>query len=128
MNEIKITKAASAALGLGRRSKSRGEHAGRRSKGRDSLFLMATIRKAAEPEREEIPVRVRNLSDVGLMADYLDVAEEGEAVTVEVRGIGKVAGKVAWVRQGQIGITFDSAVDPLLARKPVGGQAAPDGR
>lgn len=123
MNEIKITKGASAALGLGRRSASRGEHAGRRSKGRDSLFLMATIRKGGEPDREEIPVRVRNLSEVGLMADYTDTAEPGEAVSVEVRGIGVVPGKVAWVEDRRIGITFDSAVDPMLARKPVGGKA-----
>ena len=120
MNEMKITKSASTPLGLGRRAKSRGENAGRRAKGRDSLFLMATIRKVGEPDREEIPVRVRNLSAVGLMADYLDVAEEGEAVTVDVRGIGSVAGKVAWVRSRRIGINFDTEVDPLLARKPVG--------
>ena len=123
MNEIKITKGASGALGLGRRRASRGEHAGRRSKGRDSLFLMATIRKVSEPDREEIPVRVRNLSEIGLMADYLDIAEPGEAVSVEVRGIGKVPGMVAWVEDGRIGITFDTEVDPMLARKPVGGKA-----
>jgi hypothetical protein len=123
MNEIKMTKGASAALGLGRRRASRGEHAGRRSKGRDSLFLMATIRKAGEPDREAVPVRVRNLSEIGLMADYLESAEPGEAVSVEVRGIGKVAGKVAWVEDRRIGITFDAEVDPMLARKPVGGKA-----
>lgn len=123
MNEIKISRGASAALGLGRRSASRGEHAGRRSKGRDSLFLMATIRKVSEPEREEIPVRVRNLSEIGLMADYTDIAEPGEAVSVEVRGIGEVPGKVAWVEDRRIGITFDTEVDPMLARKPVGGKA-----
>jgi hypothetical protein len=123
MNEMKMTKGASAALGLGRRRASRGEHSGRRSKGRDSLFLMATIRKASEPDGEGISVRVRNLSEVGLMADYLDSAEPGEAVSVEVRGIGNVAGMVAWVEDRRIGITFDVEVDPMLARKPVGGKA-----
>ncbi len=78
MNEIKITKGASAALGLGRRRASRGEHAGRRSKGRDSLFLMATIRKASEPDREEDSGAGPNLSEIGLMADYLDSAEPGK--------------------------------------------------
>lgn len=122
MNEIKITNGANAALGLGRRRASRGEHAGRRSNGRDSLFLMATIRKASEPDRAGIPVRVRNLSEIGLMADYLDIAEPGEVVSVEVRGIGKVTGKVAWVEDRRIGITFDVEVDPMLARKPVSGK------
>jgi hypothetical protein len=125
MNEIKIIKGASTPLGLGRRSKSRGENAGRRSKGRDSLFLMATIRKADEPASDGIPARVRNLSEIGLMADYLDVAKPDEAVTVEVRGIGRVNGKVAWVRGGRIGINFDVEVDPMMARKPVSGQSGP---
>ncbi len=127
MNEMKIIKGAGAPLGLGRRAKSRGENAGRRAKGRDSLFLMATIRRDAEPGFE-VPVRVRNLSEIGLMADYQDVAEEGEPVTVEVRGLGVVPGKVAWVTGGRIGVTFDEQVDPLLARKPIGGQAAPDAK
>jgi hypothetical protein len=122
MNEIKITKSSNSAFGLGRRSASRGEHAGRRSKGRDSLFLMATIRKAGQDDANEIPVRVRNLSEVGLMADYLDTADAGQAVTVEVRGLGIVPGKVAWVEDRRIGITFNTKVDPLLARKPVGGK------
>ena len=123
MNEIKIIKGASTPLGLGRRSKSRGENAGRRTKGRDSLFLMANIRKAGEPDSEGVPARVRNLSEIGLMADFLDVAEPGEPVTVEVRGIGRVDGKVAWLRGGRIGINFDVQVDPMLARKPVNGQS-----
>ena len=122
MNQIKITKTANGSLGLGRRSSSRGEHAGRRSKGRDSLFLMATIRRTVDSDANEIPVRVRNLSEVGLMADYLDIAKIGEAVTVEVRGLGIVPGTVAWVEDRRIGITFDAEVDPLLARKPVGGK------
>jgi hypothetical protein len=56
-----------------------------------------------------------------MMADFRDVADEGEAVIVEVRGIGVVPGKVAWVSGGRIGITFDETVDPHLARKPVAG-------
>jgi hypothetical protein len=121
MNEMKITTGATAALGLGRRAKSRGEYAGRRTLGRDSLFLMAAIRRPSDPDCEVIPARVRNLSEVGMMADFRDVADEGEAVIVEVRGIGVVPGKVAWVSGGRIGITFDETVDPHLARKPVAG-------
>lgn len=95
---------------------------GRRNSGRDSLFLSAVIRRAGEAEPE--PVRVRNLSAIGLMADYKEVASEGDAVTVTVRGIGSVAGKVAWVRRGRIGVSFDVEVDPLAARKPVSGAAS----
>lgn len=93
----------------------------RRSSARDSLFLAATIRRAGADERNIEPARVRNLSAVGVMVDYVEVAAPGEAVIVTVRGIGSVPGKVAWVRQGRIGIAFDMEVDPKLARKPVKG-------
>ena len=125
MNEIRIVKAARGQLGLGRRSASRAENAGRRASPRDSLLLMATIRRVDRPDEEALPARVRNLSEIGLMADHPGEAVIGERVSVELRGIGAVAGKVAWVQEGRIGITFDVEVDPLLARKPVGGKAAP---
>jgi hypothetical protein len=64
-------------------------------------------------------VRVRNLSGVGLMADYCDVILPGEEVTVTLRGIGSVSGKVAWVKRNRVGIAFDVEVNPRLARKPV---------
>jgi hypothetical protein len=95
---------------------------GRRSRKRDSLFLSATISRTGDGpgDRREIPVRVRNLSAIGLMADYAEPAAIGERVIVAVRGIGRVAGTVAWLRRGRIGITFDVEVDPMQARKRVG--------
>lgn len=93
--------------------------ASRRTSNRDSLFLSATIRRKGDLEEELVPVRVRNLSAIGLMADYKDIATPGDPVVVTVRGIGAVNGKVAWVRQGKIGVAFDVEVDPKLARKPV---------
>ena len=97
---------------------------GRRTSGRDSLFLSATIRRPGDSGIDPAPVRVRNLSAIGLMADYSEIAAEGEPVTVTVRGIGTIAGKVAWLRRGRIGIAFDVEVDPLAARKPVGAAVA----
>lgn len=91
----------------------------RRRASRDSLFLSATIRRQGDSEAELVPVRVRNLSAIGMMADYEDVAEPDDPVVVTVRGIGSVKGKVAWVKRGRIGIAFDVEVDPLLARRPV---------
>jgi len=98
---------------------------GRRTAGRDSLFLSATIQKNGQAARDLAPLRVRNLSAIGLMADYLDLAIVGEPVIVTMRGIGVVAGKVAWIRRGRIGVTFDVEVDPLKARKPVVKRAPP---
>lgn len=91
---------------------------GRRST-RESMFLSATVRRRSDGDCELTPVRVRNLSGVGLMADYCDVIEPGEPVVVTLRGIGSVAGKVAWVKKNRVGIAFDVEVNPKLARKPV---------
>jgi hypothetical protein len=91
----------------------------RRTASRDSLFLSAIICRAGESKDEVAPSRVRNLSAIGLMADYDQVAAAGDRVTVTVRGIGSVSGKVAWVKRGRIGVTFDVEVNPLSARRPV---------
>jgi hypothetical protein len=100
----------------------------RRSASRDSLFLSATIRPLEQPDADVLPVRVRNLSSVGMMADYHGTSLPGEAVVVALRGIGQVKGKVAWVRNNRIGIAFDVEVDPKLARKPVKAEPeAPSG-
>jgi hypothetical protein len=124
--ETKITKAGRTGDTPGRRLTNRGrENPGRRVSARDSLFLAATIQRRTDSEEELVPVRIRNLSAVGLMADYEREAEAGEPVVVTLRGIGKVPGMVAWIRKGRIGVAFDEDVDPLLARRPV-GQAAPD--
>lgn len=85
---------------------------------RDSLFLMAMLRLTGSADAT--PVRVRNLSAGGMMADYPEGADRDVKVQVEIRGIGWVPGQVAWSTSGRIGIAFDRHIDPMLARKPVG--------
>ena len=97
---------------------------GTRRASRDSLLLLATIRHKSHDSGDWLPVRVRNLSAVGMMADYDEVAGIGEPVEVNVRGIGTVAGTVAWLRRGRIGIAFDVEVDPMKVRRP-GANTAP---
>jgi hypothetical protein len=94
--------------------------AAQRAGGRDSLLLTAQIRKAGSDSSTQ--VRVRNLSSGGLMAEYSGVIASDTQVEVEVRGIGWVPGRVAWVVDGRIGVAFDVEIDPLAARKPVGGK------
>lgn len=99
--------------------------ASQRSRGRDSLFLMARLRFVDEQEGRD--VRVRNLSEGGLMAECTRVADAGTPVMLEVRGIGEVSGKIAWCTEGRIGIALDTPIDPKKARKPVGaGTTTPD--
>ena len=89
-----------------------------RQETRDSLFLMADFRMAGATA--VIPVRVRNLSAGGLMAEMPAGLDQGTRVEFDVRGIGWVPGHVAWSAAGRIGVAFDRQIDPMLARKPVG--------
>ncbi|WP_109806761.1 PilZ domain-containing protein [Sphingosinithalassobacter portus] len=98
--------------------------ASQRAGSRDSLMLSAHLRFAGGTET--VPVRVRNLSSGGLMAEYPHPVARNTAVEVDVRGIGWVRGQVAWCAEGRIGIAFETEIDPMLARKPVGkGQHTP---
>jgi hypothetical protein len=85
---------------------------------RDSLLVLANIR----PEGSAVPgvqVRVRNVSSGGLMAEAPDDYRAGLRVEVELEGIGRQNGTVAWSEAGRIGIAFDHPVDKARARKPV---------
>ena len=90
---------------------------GQRAGARDSLMLTANFRITGLPDQQ---VRVRNLSSGGMMAEYAAPIDRDTAVQVEVRGVGWVSGKIAWATDGRVGVAFDSDIDPMLARKPVG--------
>lgn len=94
------------------------EGASQRHEVRDSLFLTANFR--VDSAREMQQVRVRNLSAGGLMAELADPIAQGTPVELELRGVGRIGGRVAWQAAGRIGIAFDRMIDPILARKPVG--------
>ena len=83
---------------------------------RDSLFVMATMRRAGE---SPATIRVRNLSRTGLMAESMAAFLPGDAVEIELRGIGAVAARVMWRDGARLGANFDTPIDPRLARKPV---------
>ena len=96
-----------------------GGNENRRQRERDSLLLVAQVRIGNEATARE--ARVRNLSETGLMAELAKVVDVGTPVTVTLRGIGEVAGTVAWCTEGRMGISLDSPIDPLLVRKSPGG-------
>jgi len=93
-----------------------------RSEPRDSMFLMAAMRRAGGTE---VQVKVRNLSPGGMMAESPFNFSRGDLVEADLRGIGTVSGKVAWTAGGRVGVQFDSPIDPRLARKPVSGNPQP---
>ena len=90
-----------------------------RAKNRDSLFLMGRLTLA--DENKERDVRIRNLSEGGLMIEIERKVALGTTLNLGLRGIGDVAGRVAWCAEGRIGVALDERIDPKLARKPVGG-------
>lgn len=83
---------------------------------RDSLLLSAQLKLVG---LSPVTVRVRNLSSGGLMAEYVGRANIGDVAEVELRGIGQITGRIAWVAEGRLGIAFDREIDPMMARKPV---------
>ncbi len=87
-----------------------------RSVSRDSLFLLANVR--VEQETNQHRVRVRNLSDGGMMGEGTLRVKRGNRVEIELRNIGKVGGSVAWVQDQRFGIAFDEEVDSQMSRKP----------
>jgi hypothetical protein len=103
--EIRIVNAKAKILGAQRQAE------------RDSLFLRATlhVQGIASP----IDVRVRNLSNGGMMVDGNSLMMPGQAVKTELRGIGPVTGMIAWVEAGRAGVAFDDMVDPKMARSQI---------
>ncbi len=88
-----------------------------RSVARDSLFLLADIR--IEQGTELHRVRVRNLSDGGMMGEGQLRVQRGHRVSVELRNIGSVGGSVAWVQDNRFGVAFDEEIDSQKARRPL---------
>ncbi len=97
-----------------------------RSVTRDSLFLLAAVR--IEDEAQTHRVRVRNLSDGGMMAEGPIHVRRGDRLEIELRNVGKLGGSVAWVQDKRFGIAFDHEIDPQLVRKPAAaGEQDPSG-
>lgn len=90
---------------------------------RDSLFLLAEVQLAGSAS--EYPVKVRNLSAGGMMAEGTVPVVPGSRLKVHLRNIGWVDGGVAWVQDNRFGIAFDNEIDSVLVRAPAdSGQPA----
>jgi PilZ domain len=94
----------------------------KRKASRDSLFLSTEV--MVEGALKPVSVRVRNLSPGGMMIDGNAVFHEGAVVSAGLRGIGAVAGRIAWVAEGRAGIAFDQEIDPKEARGSTGSLPA----
>ncbi len=86
----------------------------KRDADRDSLFLTANLR--FQNGGEEGKVRVRNLSEGGLMAEAAIQAARGTRLEIELKNIGWITGKIAWLAEKKVGIAFDHPIDPKIVR------------
>lgn len=84
---------------------------------RDSLLLVAEI--TAEGSMSALRYTVHNLSAGGLMAQGRDPLPVGARVSLTLRNVGAVQGRVAWAEEGRYGIAFDRNIDPQAVRAPV---------
>ena len=94
-----------------------------RSVSRNSLFLLASIR--VEQDEEVHRVRVRNLSDGGMMGEGNMRVQRGNRLHIELRNVDPVEGTVAWVQDNRFGIAFDEEIDAQKARLPVQSDEEP---
>lgn len=85
-----------------------------RSGPRDRVLLVAEFQVGDERLG---PVRVRNISAGGLMAEHAEPLARGTPVAVEVNGLGWISGRIAWSAEGRVGVGFDHPVDPSKADK-----------
>ncbi len=86
---------------------------GQRQEKRDSLFLSAAVTiEGVKP----FSTRIRNLSAGGMMIDIVRDVPTGTPLIADIRGIGEVAGRIAWTSPGRAGVAFNEEVDPQLAR------------
>ena len=95
---------------------------------RDSMFLQANLRRDANGET--LNVRVRNISNGGVLVESPTPFAKGERLALELRNVGWVPGTVAWSAPGKCGVAFDHDIDPKATRKPLapaGPRAAPLG-
>jgi PilZ domain len=89
-----------------------------RSAARESLFLLGKLWLDSERSTE---VRIRNLSATGMMVEIKEYTAVGDVIHIEIKGLGKLAGTIAWIAEKRIGIALQRQIDPSLARQQVRG-------
>ena len=84
---------------------------------RQSIFMQGYLQLAHM--RAPQAVRIRNLSQGGMLAETPLPATVDECLTVHLPNIGPVTGRVAWTALNKFGVAFDNMVDPHQVRRKV---------
>ncbi|MEO9462073.1 MAG: PilZ domain-containing protein [Marinomonas sp.] len=85
-----------------------------RSAARDSILLFANLWLENDPARYHI--KVRNLSDAGMMGEGGPRVVRGTRLTVDLGKAGAVRGSVAWVQNERFGVAFDDVINAARAQ------------
>ena len=93
-----------------------------RASRRNQILLLAQMR--VDGESVCFGIRIRDLSAGGLRAQFAECRLSDARIAVEIRNIGWVKGSVVWQDGAQIGIRFDTPIDPDRARIAVTGSFA----
>lgn len=84
---------------------------GERRVERDEVFRRTTVSIDAKPAVRAILV---NISPLGCMVRCDALAQQAMPLTVDLPGMGGVAGTVTWSVMGRIGVEFVSPIDESL--------------
>lgn len=84
---------------------------------RDSLFLVAELR--LERDGSPYQVKLRNISNSGLLVEGGMRVSRGRSVWVDLCNIGLVSGRVAWAAGNRCGVAFDQTIDASQVQFPV---------
>lgn len=99
------------------------ESSPKRRYARDTLLLNATL--FVEGSAEPLRVRVRNVSDGGMMVEGAGQFVLGREIRTELRGIGTVFGRIAWAMPGRAGVSFLAPIESSRVRVRSSGATAP---
>ena len=95
---------------------------GKRRAPRSNMLLAAELRVG---EGQAKSCRVRNISATGMMGEMEWPPEPVDQVSIRLGDLGWIEAIVAWQRPPRFGLEFTSPIDPVAARRPVGGTPKP---
>ena len=87
------------------------EQHGGSAAGRPQRKAMLTKAVLWHGDAQVATVRVRNLSRQGLGGEASEPVHPAEAYDVELRGVGRIPGTIAWVDGARFGMRFDTEID-----------------
>ena len=95
---------------------------GNRRAQRSNMLLAAELRVGEGQARS---CRVRNISATGMMGEMEWPPEQVDQISIKLGELGWIEATLAWKRPPRFGLEFTSPIDPVAARRPIGGTPKP---